>query len=306
MSAKVALVQTSPNQEAIRKSVFQGTDLIDFDTSTPVKTVAIKVNLCYYWDSSTGYTTDPRVVAAIIDYVRARFGKNTSITIAESDATAMRTKHNFSMLGYDRLARTKKVELFNLSEGEIEERKVTVNRRTITFKVPRVLLESDLFINVPKLKILRATTISCALKNVFGCIASPRKVIYHPFLNEAIVGINKILHPHITFVDGLVALGHFPVRLGLIMAGTDSLAVDTTAAKIMGYNPLKIKCLKLAAEEKIGKSRDISVIGERIDKFKKRFPNESSLSLKSWDIQLRLLKLYCKIVGDVIPPILEE
>jgi len=307
LKSLVSLVLSGDSEKEIRESLHKALSLIDFKFDKPVRSVAIKPNLCYYWNASTGYTTDTRIVSGIIDWVREKYGAKVNIKIVEADATAMRTNLAFLMLGYEKLAKIKKVDLFNLSEDSIIEKKVFINGHEIKFKIPRLLLESDLFINVPKLKIMRETYITCAMKNMFGCIASPRKIIYHPILNEAIVGINKILRPHLTIVDGLVALGRFPIKLGLIMASEDPFSIDWVASQIMGYNPYKVKILNISLREKLGDSKKILVCGENIKTFKDRFPKETFLSTKRlWKIQLRLLKLYQRIVGDIIPPILQE
>jgi len=263
--------------------------------------------LCYYWHATTGYTTDPRIVAGIVDCARERYGTDTYIRVVEADATAMRTKHAFLMLGYEKLAKEKNVELFNLSKDEKIQEKVRVNGHEIAFQIPQSLLKSDLFINVPKLKIMRDTKITCALKNVFGCIASSRKIVYHPILSEAIVGINKILRPNLTIVDGLVALGRFPIKLDLIMVSKDPFSIDWIASQIMGINPSKIKFLKIAMKEKLGNLNGIMTRGENPIAFKKVFPKESFFSSKRWwNVQLGLFKLYSKVVKDVVPPMLEK
>jgi uncharacterized protein (DUF362 family) len=207
------------------------------------------------------------------------------------------------------LAKEKNVELFNLSNDILVDEKVFVNNREMLFKVPKLLLESDLFINVPKLKIMRTTKITCAMKNVFGCIGLPKKIVYHPFLNEAIVGINRILRPHLTIVDGLVALGRFPIKLGLIMAGVDAFSVDWIASQIMGYKPSKVEFLKIATKERLGNPGKpaIMIRGENIEEFKRIFPKANFTSSNYWwSIQFWLMSTYRKIVGDVIPPFLEE
>ena len=302
----VSLVRTQSSEDGIKNSIAKALDLIDFNPKAALKSVAIKVNLCYYWNAATGYTTDPRVVAGIIDYVRETCGDDVDIKVVEADASAMRTKHAFLMLGYEKLAKEKSVKLFNLSNDGVTEQKVEVNGHEIALKIPESLLNSDLFINVPKLKIMRETKITCALKNIFGCIASPRKIVYHPFLNETIVGINKILRPDLTIVDGLVALGRFPIKLGLIMASTDPFSIDWIASQIMGYNPSRIRFLKIAMKEKVGTPEGTMTRGESIITFKKIFPKENFFSSKRfWGVQLRLLKLYNKIVKDVTHPSLE-
>lgn len=306
MGDVVGLVKSRSSVDGIKESISQALDLIDFKPKDLVKNVDIKVNLCYYWQAATGYTTDPRVVAGLIDCVRERCGNDVRIRVVEADASAMRTKHAFPMLGYEKLAKEKKVELFNLSNGEILQEKVNVNGREIAYQVPASLMKSDLFINVPKLKIMRETKITCALKNIYGCIAFPRKIVYHPFLNEAIVGINKILHPHLTVVDGIVALGRFPIELDLIMASKDAFSVDWVASEIIGYNPAKVKFLKIAMEEKLGDTQNLATRGESVVTFKHIFPRENFFSSRRWwNLQLGLLRLYTRIAKDVVPSILE-
>jgi len=307
MGSVVGLVRTQSSEEQIRDAISKALELIDFNAKNSVNSVAVKVNLCYYWHAATGYTTDPRVVAGVIDMLREIYGKDIGIKVVEADATAMKTNHVFLMLGYEKLANEKKIELFNLSHDNLDEKRVNVNGREIMFKIPKSLLEADLFVNVPKLKLMGATIITCALKNIFGCMGSPRKIVYHPFLNEAIVGINKILHPHLTIVDGLTALGRSPVRLGLIMASCDPFSIDWVASKIMGYDPSRIDYLKLARKEGIGSPNGIKILGEDLEKLRKMFPHANAFGLKwSNKILLRLLKFYSAIVGDTVPPELEE
>jgi len=307
MRNHVSLVKSPNKGDGVSKSLSEALNLIGFEPKLSVNRVAVKVNLCYYWNASTGFTTDPRLVAALIDRLRETYGNDVEIMIVEADASAMQTKYAFPLLGYTRLAEEKKVELFNLSEDVIEEKEVQVNNRKIAFKVPHVLLQSDLFINVPKLKIMRETHITCAMKNIFGGIAYPRKVTYHPFLDEAIVGINKILKPHLSVVDGLVALGSFPVKLNLVMAGEDPFSVDWVAAQVMGYKPSKIKFLNLAIKENMGNPKNIEVLGEKIETFRKNFPTENNFVARvKMGLQLSLIKAYSKISGDIIPPSIEE
>lgn len=306
MASTVSLVRTE-NLEKIERYIFKALDLIDFKPSNKVKSVAIKPNLCYYWPPSTGYTTDPLIVGGIIDYLRERYGNNLDIKVVEADASAMRTKYAFPALGYEKLAKEKNVELFNLSNDTLVEKTVHVKEREISFKIPQLLLSTDLFVNVPKLKIMRITRITCAMKNIFGCIGFPRKIVYHPFLNEAIVGINKILRPNLTIVDGLVGLGRFPIKLDLIVAGVDPFSVDCVASQIMGYKPSEVEFLKIAMQEKLGNPREIITRGHSIAEFRKIFPKPNfTASDYWWGIQFWLLKTYRRIAGDIIPPFLEE
>jgi uncharacterized protein (DUF362 family) len=306
MGSPVSLVRCADVTDLVG-SIERAVDLIGFKPERKVKTVTIKPNLNYYWEAATGSTTDPRIVGALVDYVRKSFGDDVTIRVAEADASAMRTSHAFPMLGYTKLAEEKNVELFNLSKDDLRKEKVSVGSCTIEYEVPQSLLTVDLFINVPKLKIMRLTKITCAMKNIFGCIATPRKFVYHPILEEAIVGINKVLKPHLTVVDGLVGLGRCPVKLGLIMAGLDVFSIDWIVAQLVGYNPQRVKFLKIARSEKVGSPAGVITCGEDMRQFRNRFPREGLIPQKlSWSLQFGLLNLYKKISGDVIPPFLEE
>jgi uncharacterized protein (DUF362 family) len=308
MGNPVSLSKVNDRSEAgIKAAISNALSLIDFKFNNSAKTVVIKPNLCYYWGASTGSTTDPEIVRAIIDIVREKCGENVSIKIAEADASAMRTKYAFPVLGYTKLAEEKKVELLNLCEDELEETQITVNKQNITLKIPQSLIKADLFINVPKLKVMRATKITCAMKNLFGANGVPRKVKYHKILDETIVGINKILHPHLTVVDGIFALGSSPIKLNLILSSTDTFSIDWVVSEITGFNPTKVPFLKLAAKEKLGNPQGIIVKGESIANYRKIFPKPKGIaSTYGFQLQSAVLNAYTKLAGDIVPPSLEE
>ena len=304
MKTKVSLSKCS--EDDINKGVFEAIEKTDFKPKK-VKSVIIKPNLCYYWDASTGETTDKRVVSAIIDYVREFCNPDANIRIAEADATAMKTRHVFKMLGYTDLAAEKNVELFNLCDDDFKEINIETKKGTLKIPLPKSMLDSDLIINVPKLKVPRRIPLTCAMKNLFGCIHNPIKARYHSDLHEVIVGVNSAIKPDLTVVDSIIALGRYPINLGMIIAGTDSLAVDFTAAKIIGYNnPYKIKFIGLAEKMGVGNS-DVDIVGEDINELKKQFPKVNNfLSTLLWDFQLKGIKMYTNVTGDVIPPLLGD
>jgi len=305
MTSTVSLVRVQNSD--INQGISKALDLANYKLPAKAESVVIKPNLCYYWDATTGYTTDPRVVGAIIDCVREEYGRDVKIRVAEADASAMRTKYAFKMLGYEKLAQEKKIELFNLSEGELEEKIVSVGNRQMKFKVSPLLLNSDLLINVPKLKLMRVVKITCAMKNMFGAIGTPRKVVYHKFLNEAVVGINKILRPHLTFVDGLVGAGRYTQKLNLLMASSDPFSIDWVAAQVMGHKPSSAKFLRLSIAERLGDPKKLVTVGEPISEFAEIFPKEKRVSTNFlWGIQFSLLKIYKKLSGDIIPPVFQE
>ena len=307
---KVVLTSASKNFTGndIQDVVSRSFDLLGYNYPKNVDTVVIKPNLCYYWDYSTGETTDPRVISAIIDYLRAKFGEDVNIFVVEADATAMKTKYSFKILGYEKLSQEKNVKLINLSEGEITEKQTHIKNKPIILPVNKILLESDLLISVSKLRTHNLVGMTCTLKNMFGAISKPRKFSYHKNLDATIVAINKLVKPDICIVDGLIARGKYSKKMGLILAGDDALATDFVVAKILGFNPKSIGHLKLAAKENVGDISNIKVIEDKtsLKEAKKLFPYSNFLLHKiSWGLQLRLLAVYFKLSGDVSPSFLK-
>jgi uncharacterized protein (DUF362 family) len=310
--AKVVLTSLKEknfSSKDIDNAVSRAIDRLDFDfKSKKIENVVIKPNLCFYWDYSTGETTDPRVVSAVIDYVRSRLGNDVNVCVVEADASAMKTEHSFKILGYEQLSTAKNVDLVNLSEGEVVEQKVRVKEKEFSLPVNSILFKADLLINVPKLKTHNVAGATCALKNTFGAISKPQKYSYHDMLPYVIVAANKLIKSHMVVVDGVIVHGAYPKKLGVVIAGDDPLATDFVAAEIMGFNPRRIPYLRMAEHEQIGHTNDIGLIENevKLNDVKRRFPSYNHFIHRLfWSLQLRMLGLYAVIVDDVIPPVLQ-
>ncbi|MHA1279784.1 MAG: DUF362 domain-containing protein [Candidatus Helarchaeota archaeon] len=256
-------------KEAIKKAL----RLIDY-SFPKAESVVIKPNMCYYWDYSTGQTTDPNFVAAMIKVLREEVSSDIDVSIVESDASAMKCKYAFKYLGYEKLAEKYKVKLVNLSKVESEPIKVEVKGEIFDFMIPKIIKNADLRINVPKMKYMMLSKISCALKNIFGCNPYPKKFKYHPKLSETIVALNKAMSFQLNVLDGIRVFGSKTLKLGLVMASQDPVATDAVAATIMGVNPKSVAHLKLAEREGLGKI-EFTVKGDDLDYFRRRFPRKS-------------------------------
>jgi len=261
------------NHKKLKEAIGKSLMLINFNFDRNVKKIVIKPNMCYYYHPSTGEVTDPRFVGVLIDVLREGFGKDSEIFVVESDASAMKCEYAFKMLGYDRMAGEKNVKLINLAKTKSRIVDITVNNVKFEFHVPELFYEADLVVNVPKIKYMSYVKITCALKNIFGCNAFPRKYIYHKALNEAIVGINKLIRTNLVMVDGLIVSGRSTKRLGLVMASEDPVAVDTAAAKLMGLDPRSVRHITLAFKEGLGKMSYLPM-GE-FSYFKENFPKRN-------------------------------
>lgn len=260
-------------EDTIRKAIQDSLDTIQYKLPTDIRRIVIKPNMCYYWDYTTGNTTDPKFVVALAELIRDRIRSDVEISVVESDASAMKCKYAFRFLGYEKIAQEHNLRLVNLAEDKCEKVGVTAGNQHFDFMLPQTIREADLRINIPKIKYLKFTKISSALKNIFGCNPEPRKFTYHPKLDEAIVALNKIMKFNLCILDGLIVPGSPPHKLGLIMASNDPVAFDAAAAKIAGVNPRSVRHIMLASKEGLGRPSFIPK-GAPIKFFEKRYPKK--------------------------------
>jgi hypothetical protein len=76
----------------------------------------------------------------------------------------------------------------------------------------------------------------------------------------------------------------------------------------MGFNPYRLPYLRLAAKEKLGEAKNIELIEHvKLSTVKKSFPHYSHTAHNiSWNLQLKMLRSYVKVSGDVLPSFLEK
>jgi uncharacterized protein (DUF362 family) len=128
-------------------------------------------------------------------------------------------------------------------------------------QIDRRVMDADVVINLPKVKVHCQLTMSGAVKNLFGCIGGRRKAFWHFRLGRRperfaamLLDNAETIRPTLTLADGIVAMDrHGPTKgdsrnLGLILAGTDCTAVDRVLAEIMGIDPKRIPTLEAARQ----------------------------------------------------------
>ncbi len=144
--------------------------------------------------------------------------------------------------------------------------------------LPERILDCELLIDIPKIKTHKYAVLTCAMKNLFGLVPEPRRIIYHRWLNETIADLAGLLSPRmITLVDGLVGmegngpLYGTPVRLDLLMASENCFAVDLVACDLIGMNPDKVRYLCLSGEASALRNSSIEVVGTPLEEVRRPF-----------------------------------
>jgi len=146
---------------------------------------------------------------------------------------------------------------------------------------PEGILIPDYFfgkniIHLPTVKTHMYTTTTGAMKNAFGGLLSKYRHYTHSWIHETLVdllAIQKEIHPGLfAIMDGTTAGNGEGPRLmipevkNIILASEDQVAIDAVAARLMGFDPLSIKYIRLAQEQGlgIGDVRQIELVGDDV------------------------------------------
>jgi hypothetical protein len=156
------------------------------------------------------------------------------------------------------------------------------------FKAPLLKL-NDIFpegIEIPKMyvgrNVLHAPTVKVhghsqttgAIKNAFGGLLKEVRHYAHEFIHEVMVDLmlmQREIHPNVFAVmdgtvmgDGAGPRTMVPRVGNLILASSDQVAIDAIAARIMGFDPLAIRYLRMCHERGLGVAdpRDIEIVGD--------------------------------------------
>jgi uncharacterized protein (DUF362 family) len=138
-------------------------------------------------------------------------------------------------------------------------------------------------VHLPTVKCHIYTTTTGAMKNAFGGLLNTYRHYTHSWIHETLVdllAIQKEIHAGIFAVmDGTTAGNGpgprtmVPEQKNVILASADQVAIDAVAAKMMGFDPMSIKYLRLAHERGLGTAdvREIKVVGSDVSGIDWRF-----------------------------------
>lgn len=260
MTSRVAMVEFNGNYaEAFSQTIQQINGINELNTSE--KSVVVKVGV---FSHKVGNHTSVGLVEAIID----SFDRASKVFLAESD--------NYQGTALERLQIWKelfaeKVTPVNLSD-EVNTRKVTLagqemNLSNVLFK-PNVLISTH---------ILRSFERGSILKNLFGCVPSPKKAKYHKILPllladlyEAVGGIDFAVMDGTFFWRGA---GDLPIKMNTLLVGRDAVAVEAVGGVLAGLKLEKMPVLQEFVKRGLGEGdlKNIEIVGASLDSLKLKF-----------------------------------
>ena len=227
-----------------------------------------------------GVVTDIKVLKAMVEILHPLAKK---IIIADgSSINRSATMMMFRHYGIDKLQELypEQVSLVDLNTDDLVEKTVPDGRRLEKRSIPRTLADADVIINLPVLKLHFAAGVSLSIKNFQGAIPPLEKYKSHFYgLWQCLINTYKIIMPHLIIIDGLVGQEDFgpvsgsPKKMDLLIGGTNPVAVDTVASKIMGLNVEQAPHVHMAYHEGLGPIEDdlIEIKGPAIDEVRSPF-----------------------------------
>jgi uncharacterized protein (DUF362 family) len=167
----------------------------------------------------------------------------------------------FDTLGYSELAKSIKIPLVNLHTGEMSNVKTPNGFVFEEISLHRSLTEIDMLCSVPMMKTHGLATVTLGMKNLMGvypgevygtvrsAVHSEAAKVEGSGTASAVVDMVRANKMGLVVIDASTAMqGQGPsvhqggqlAKMDLIIAGTNPLATDMTAAYLMGFEPEEI------------------------------------------------------------------
>ncbi len=243
------------------------------------KTVLLKPNLLSATQPlQNAVNTHPAVIKSIASFCSKR---GCRVMIGDSCGSLSKgsTRKALENSGVMKIAKETASEVINFDTSPFEEIQIPGGKVLKTINITGAVLDADVIITIPKLKTHGLTMLTGAVKNQFGCVPGGYKKRIHmqapkpDRLSEAVVDVFSIARPHIALMDAVTAMegngpaGGRPRNAGLVLASTDSVALDAVAGDIIGYRPGQVMTTAFAAMRGLGVDRlgEIDVRGEKLE-----------------------------------------
>jgi len=241
--SKAAVVKGERSLETVCRAL----DLVPYrEALEPWSRVLVKVNFITTKNWATGATTDPLVVEAIINRVH---GLGKEAIVVESDAQMTDADKAVVASGMKEMLDRVGVPFVNMRHLDDKVELPVKNGKTLsTIKVARMATDSAI-VSAAKLKTHTGTKVTLGMKNMFGMLTTDGFVA----------------------MEGRGPVHGKPVQMNTVIASTDPVAADATAARAMGFDPGEVDHIRWAHESGIGQKDGINVLGDGLDAVKRAF-----------------------------------
>jgi uncharacterized protein (DUF362 family) len=227
--------------------------------------VLLKPNVGRVASVGSGITTHPEVIAAAIDAFREA---GAEVAIGESPILGVDVHEAFGASGVTSMADARGCPLIDMDRRRSVKVPLPEGRVLRNLMVCREVVDFDLVVSIPVMKMHMHTRATLAVKNMKGCLWRRSKVALHMLppledsddkpIDVAIADMSSVLRPHLAVIDGTVGLeGMGPSAgqakaLGVVVVSADAFAADATACQLMGMEPTSVPHLRCGADRGYG------------------------------------------------------
>lgn len=275
----VALVKCDSYQyEEVKRALDESLDLIDaLDFVRPGMKIGIKANLVTGSSADKAITTHPVLLKRLCEILT---DKGASVVIGDSPGglyTQAFVQNVYKSCGLYELENSA-VSLntdFSIKDGKFQDAVFLKS-----FIYTGWLDDVDAIIGFSKLKTHAMMGMSCAVKNMFGCIPGTTKPDYHMRFPEekafanVMVDLNEFFKPVLYIVDAIDGMeGNGPTagekrHIGAVLASKRPYSLDMVCASMIGMGISDVQTLLVANERGLGPKdiNEVSVLGSyRLD-----------------------------------------
>jgi len=224
----------------------------------PNQTVVIKPNIGWDTIPERAANTNPKLISQIVKHCFEAGAKDVYVFDHTCDTwTACYTNSGIEKAAKDAGAKI----VSGNSESYYQAVNIEKGKRLKDTTIHELILESDVFINVPILKSHGGTGLTISMKNLMGVVWD-RKFWHRNDLHQCIADYATYRKPDLNIVDAYnVMKKNGPrgvseadvVSLKSQIISTDMVAADAAAAKIFGKVPSEIDYIRIADEMNVGK-----------------------------------------------------
>ena len=253
--------------------------------------VLIKINTVIPVPPNAGFTTDPRMLEALIELVQEQ--NPSQILIGERCAMGADTMTAMETCGIVDVANRTGAELCPFEHVPFDMYKIDRPISFNEFPVPRPVRDADVYIGLPKMKVHVHTTFTGAMKLQFGNLPDYDWMVrcHRDDIYQKIVNLTRAANPKWFVMDSLYACqGNGPFSpysddlikdFNTICGGPDPVAVDTICEALMDWDDpgSNVPSTVLGAAEGLGTNKldEIELAGVPVDKVKRRFKRQSTI-----------------------------
>ena len=220
--------------------------------------VVVKPNIGWDVPPDRGGNTHPRLVSRIVEHCLQAGAREVFVFDHTCDAWSRCYKNS----GIERAVKDAGGKMApGNNEGYYQRVKVPQGKRLTETKVHELVLDTDVFINVPVLKHHSSTMLTIGMKNLMG-IVWDRWYWHRNDLHQSIADFVSWKKPALTVVDAYnvmkqngprgVSRGDV-VKMKSLVVSTDPVAADAAATLIFGSQPTDIRHIRLAADMGLGR-----------------------------------------------------